>query len=107
MRINEIQRSAVLPAACAPLSGVKVPTMSVLARQESVVYRTAGWTPVATDLPQLSQEHQVQIQAELAEAPVTTRGNNGTNGFLGSKGVPSAKKRMADARGVPPRGRPV
>ena len=53
----------------------------------------------------VSRVHQVQIQAELAQALTLTDGINGTTGF---KGLDVSTKRYADGgSGVPPRGRPV
>ena len=74
--------------------------------------QSAPWLPSAAPVavlvaPQSApapRVHQVQIQAELAQARVLTSGN-GIYGFEGRNG---AVKQMTDgARGVPPRGRPV
>ncbi len=93
MEIYTIQRPSLLPDFCAP-SSAAVPS-----------YVTAG---VRAQLPQV---HQVQIQSELAHDLVPTNGGgNGTTVFRGSEGVKAAKPAamwMTDARGVPPRGRPV
>ena len=82
------------------------------------------WTPISSRLLQLrlalarlagllherapaSRVHQVQVQAELAQA-LTLTGINGTNGTTGFKGSKASTKRYADGgSGVPPRGRPV
>lgn len=95
MEIYTIQRPSLLPVFCAPPSATVV-----------IDY------PVTADVrAQLPQVHQVQIQSELVRGLVpTAAGSNGTTGFRGSKGVKAAKPAttwMTDARGVPPRGRPV
>jgi hypothetical protein len=92
---NTIQRPSLLPAVCAPLSAAWRPV------HESLV------VPVA-ERAQLSQAHQVRVQAELALTLVAASGSYGTTGFRSSKGIDSVAKRMTDgANGVPPRGRPV
>jgi hypothetical protein len=80
-----IRPSVLLPALCAP--SVSAPAVPVVAE---------AWAPV-------SRVHQVQIQAELALATGST---NGITGFMGL-GVSVDSKRYDDARGIPPRGRPV
>ncbi|SCG57517.1 hypothetical protein GA0070613_2821 [Micromonospora inositola] len=86
MKIFNYERPAVMPAACAPLSAVRV--------------------AVAATRPSVPQVHQVQVQAELTLTVAPTGIQlPGTSGFTG-KGIDGAKKRM-DVRGVPPRGRPV
>ena len=87
MKISTILRPSGPLAVCAPVSGAHV--------------------RVVTDVPQLPWAHQVQVQAELARTLATNDGSYGTNGFRGSKGIESAKRMTEDARGVPPRGRPV
>ena len=88
MEIYTTQRpSMLLPVFCAPASGAAY--------------------GVRASLPQV---HQVQIQSELVHDLVpAVAGGNGTTVFRGSKGikVAPATKWMTDARGVPPRGRPV
>ena len=85
MEIFTYERPAAMPAACAPLSAVRV---ALAAR------------------PSVPQVHQVQVQAELTLTVAPTGILlPGTSGFTG-KGIDGAKKRM-DVRGVPPRGRPV
>ena len=60
---------------------------------------------LAAERASVSRVHQVQIQAELAQALTLTDGINGTTGFMG---INVSKKRYADGgSGVPPRGRPV
>ena len=60
---------------------------------------------LAAERAPVSRVHQVQVQAELAQALTLTDGINGTTGF---KGTNVSKKRYADGgSGVPPRGRPV
>ena len=73
----------------------------------------AAWPVVilAAKQAQVSRVHQVQVQAELAQALTSIGGSNGTPGFTsttGFKGLDVSKKRYADGgSGVPPRGRPV
>ena len=73
----------------------------------------AAWPVVilAAEQAPVSRVHQVQVQAELAQALTSTDGINGTTGFTsttGFKGLDVSKKRYADGgSGVPPRGRPV
>jgi hypothetical protein len=60
---------------------------------------------LAAEQAQVSRVHQVQVQAELAQALTSIGESNGTTGF---KGLNASKKRYADGgSGVPPRGRPV
>jgi hypothetical protein len=60
---------------------------------------------LAAERAQVSRVHQVQVQAELAQALTSTDGINGTTGFMG---LDASTKRYADGgSGVPPRGRPV
>nr|WP_306205347.1 hypothetical protein [Actinoplanes sp. RD1] len=68
---------------------------------------------------QVSDVYQAPVQAELGQelaivgggsygGGISTTGTNGTTGFKGSNGFDLAmKRRTGDARGVPPRGRPV
>ena len=59
---------------------------------------------LAAERAPVSWVHQVQVQAELAQALTSTDGINGTTGFVGL----DVSKRYADGgSGVPPRGRPV
>ncbi|TDC02365.1 hypothetical protein E1091_00960 [Micromonospora fluostatini] len=83
--INRYHGPAALPAAVATWSaGPVVPSVA---------------------RPSAPQVHQVEVQAELILAS-TPSGIEGTSGFTG-KGNTGAMKRLLDARGVPPRGRPV
>ncbi|MEH0843911.1 hypothetical protein V6U81_16125 [Micromonospora sp. CPCC 205711] len=84
MEIFTYERPAAMPAACAPLSAVRV--------------------VLAATRPSVPQVHQVQVQAEL-NLTVAPTGVEATSGFTGM-GIGGAKKRL-DVRGVPPRGRPV
>ena len=92
MEIYTTQRpSLLLAAACAQSASWLPSTASAVLT-----------TPRPTPAPRV---HQVQIQAELAQALVIASGGNGINGFEGRTG---SDKRMTDgASGVPPRGRPV
>lgn len=95
MEIYTIQRPSLLPDFCAPSSAT-----------------VATAHPVTVDVrAQLPQVYQVHIQSELVRDLVpASAGSNGTNVFRGSEGVKAAKpatRWMTDARGVPPRGRPV
>jgi len=75
----------------------------------------AAWRPLHESLVvpvvervQVTQAHQVRVQAELTLTLAAAGGNDRTSGFGSSKGAYSATKRMTDgANGVPPRGRPV
>ncbi|WP_410811814.1 hypothetical protein [Micromonospora sp. 067-2] len=82
MEIFTYERLAAMPPVHAPLSAVRVAL------------------PVAR--PSVPQVHQVQAELILAVAPT---GVEGTSGITG-RGIQFANKRT-DARGVPPRGRPV
>lgn len=73
----------VLPAAVAPVSAVRI-------------------LPVADAAPR-PRVHQVPVQIELDQAPVSA-GYKGTTGFT-VKAIPAIER--MDVRGVPPRGRPV
>ncbi|MCW3814899.1 hypothetical protein ONA91_10580 [Micromonospora sp. DR5-3] len=77
------ERPLAMPAACAPLSAVRV---ALAAR------------------PSVPQVHQVQVQAELNLTVAPLAGIEGTSGFTGM-GIGANKR--TDVRGVPPRGRPV
>ena len=92
--------SMPLTRACAPSAAsvaewkIALPTAPVA----SVAVLAAERAPV-------SRVHQVQVQAELAQALTLIGGINSTTGFVGSNGM---KRRLTDgADGVPPRGRPV
>ncbi|WP_433297793.1 hypothetical protein ACQP2F_41885 [Actinoplanes sp. CA-030573] len=78
------------------------------------VWAPAPAAPVAllaAERASVSRVHQVQIQAELAQALPLTDGITGTTGSTsttGFMGINVSKKRYADGgSGVPPRGRPV
>ena len=92
MKLFTIQRPSLLPAAaCAP-------SASWLPSATSPVAAAAASAPAP-------RVHQVQIQAELAQALVLTDGY-GITGFEG--GNVFTVKRMTDGdSGAPPRGRPV
>jgi hypothetical protein len=94
MEIYTIERPSLLPVLCAPTSA------SWLPRHESIVATVA-------ERAQLSQAHQVRIQAEQARTEAGVDAGYGTNGFLGSSIVTAAKRMTDGASGVPPRGRPV
>ncbi|SCG34029.1 hypothetical protein [Micromonospora halophytica] len=85
MEIFTYERPAAMPAACAPLSAVRV--------------------ALAATRPSVPQVHQVRVQAELTLTVAPVNGIDGTSGFTGM-GIGVAEKRT-DVRGVPPRGRPV
>ena len=92
---NTIQRPSLLPAVCAPMSAAWRPA------HESLV-------ALAAEQAQVSQAHQVRVQAELARTLAAAGESYGTAGFRSSNGVDSVKKPMTvGANGVPPRGRPV
>jgi hypothetical protein len=92
---NTIQRLSLLPAVCAPMSAAWRPAHETLV------------VPVA-ERAQVSQAHQVRVQAELALSLAAAGESYGTAAFRSSNGVDSVKKPMTvGANGVPPRGRPV
>jgi hypothetical protein len=70
----------------------------------------AVWRRPETDTSQFSQVGNAQagpnpVQADTVRMTESyqTKGTNGSRG----KGIPMSKKLVNDARGVPPRGRPV
>jgi len=81
------------PACALPAIEPKAPAQAV----RPVVILAAERAPV-------SWVHQVQVQAELAQALTSTDGINGTTGF---KGLDVSKRYADGGSGVPPRGRPV
>jgi hypothetical protein len=93
MKLYTIQRPSLLPAA------VCAPSASWLPSVTSPVMAGAASAPAP-------QVHQVQIQAELAEALVRVDGSYGITGFKGSNGF-TVKSLTDGGSGAPPRGRPV
>jgi hypothetical protein len=95
--------SMPLAAACAPSALLWAPAAA------PVVVPTAERAPItAAAAAPVSRVHQVQVQAELAQALTLLDGINGTTGNTGFKGIDSSAKRYDDGgSGVPPRGRPV
>jgi hypothetical protein len=93
--------SAPMPAATA---------LAVVPSAERVVIpaQAVSALPVlAAERAPASWAHQVQVQAELAQALTRTDGINGTTSITGF-GTNVSLKRYADGgSGVPPRGRPV
>ena len=91
-----------------------IPACAPFAPSTEAAAPASAWAPaqavrpvaiLAAERAPVSREHQVQVQAELAQALTSTDGINGTTGF---KGLDVSKKRYADGgSGVPPRGRPV
>jgi hypothetical protein len=90
MEIYTIQRPSLLAPACAP----SAPAMP--SGYQTLVMTAAKRSP-------LPWAHQVQIQAELAQALVLAGSGNGTTGFVGTKRISVTD----GGSGVPPRGRPV
>jgi hypothetical protein len=79
--------------------------LSALALEWAPAPVTAPIPVLAAERAPVSRVHQVQVQAELAQALTLTDGSNGTTGFVGTD---VSKKRYADGgSGTPPRGRPV
>ncbi|WP_305785186.1 hypothetical protein [Symbioplanes lichenis] len=112
--INEIERPSVLlpSSVCAPsASWLPVSPVAVLP-----VSPAAERAHVA-GAHQVSGAYQAPVQAELGQELATVGGGSygsgisttgTTTGFKGSNGFDLAmKRRTGDARGVPPRGRPV
>jgi hypothetical protein len=103
------ERPSTLLAVCAPVSGVWSSSASFVAH-EIVGQQAVRVSPIA-DTSQLPAAHRVRGQAmpvqsrnqRTAESYESSKGTNGSRG----KGVPMSKKLVDDARGVPPRGRPV
>lgn len=95
MKLHKMTRPSMpLTPACAPST---LPPAAAAA----VAVLGVEWAPV-------SRVHQVQVQAELAQALTRTGGINGTTGTSGFIGTNASKKLYADGgSGVPPRGRPV
>src|ERR1044072_1808578 len=104
--------SVSLIPACAPLAPSFV---GIAASAPAAAWApTGGVRPVvvlAAERAPNSREHQVQVQAELAQALTLTNAINGTTSITsttGFVGTDVSKKRYADGgSGVPPRGRPV
>ena len=109
MEIYTIERPSMpLTRACAP-SALLMASPAPAAVPSAERAAVAQWAPV-------SRVHQVQIQAELAQALTLPAGINGTTGSIsktsttsttGFKGINVSAKRYTDGSGVPPRGRPV
>jgi hypothetical protein len=93
MEIYTIIRPSLLPAVCAPLAAWRPSHESIVAP--------------AAERAQLSQAHQVRVQAELAQPLMTAGDSGGAKRFGDSKGVDSVMYLTDGANGVPPRGRPV
>jgi hypothetical protein len=92
----------------------EVATMEINTIQRPSLLPAAAWAPPATSAVNAAAQsapaprvHQAQAQAELAQVLVTTDGGYGITGFVGGNGLSVDKKRMTDASGAPPRGRPV
>jgi hypothetical protein len=105
---NMTERPSALPAICAPVSGARSRSASFVAH-ESVGHQ-AVWARPEADTSQFSQVRSVQAGPNPVQADtVRTAESNQTTGTNGSrgKGIPMSKKLVMDARGVPPRGRPV
>jgi hypothetical protein len=94
-----------------------IPACAPFAPSTEVAAPASAWAPaqavrpvaiLAAERAPVSREHQVQVQAELAQALTLTSGINGTTSTTGFMGTDVSKKRYADGgSGVPPRGRPV
>jgi hypothetical protein len=124
MEINMMTSlSMPLNRACAPTALLPIAAPSRAAVSASPVAPVVpaaerAWVPAETVRPMailaaerapVSRVHQVQVQAELAQALTLADGINGTTGTTtGFKGSKVTTKRYADGgSGVPPRGRPV
>jgi hypothetical protein len=104
------ERPSTLLAVCAPVSGVWSSSASFVAH-ENVGQQAVRVSPTA-DTSQLPAAHRIQGQAKPAQArnqrtAESYESSKGTNGSRGKGVVPMSKKLVDDARGVPPRGRPV
>ena len=89
--------SMPLNRACAPIA-VEPKAPAQAARPVAIL---------AADGAPVSRAHQVQVQAELAQALTSTDGTNGTTSITGFKGLDVSKRYADGGSGVPPRGRPV
>jgi hypothetical protein len=106
------ERPSTLLAVCAPVSGVWSSLASFVAHE--IVGQQAVRVSLIADTSQLPGAHQVRAQVttvkarnqRTAESYESNKGTKTTNLSRG-KGVPMSKKLVDDARGVPPRGRPV
>ncbi|GIM78908.1 hypothetical protein Aco04nite_62880 [Winogradskya consettensis] len=107
MRLNyTIERPSTLPAAFCTPSASWLP-MTALALESALVVESAPVAILAAERAPVSQAHQVQVQAELAQVLVSVDGSYETSGFTGGNGTDIPMKRRNGASGVPPRGRPV
>jgi hypothetical protein len=100
MEIYTMKRPSMpLTPACAPSALPWAPAAT------AAVAPTAERAPISASRVHVSRAHQVQFQAELAQALTLTNGISGTTGF---EDINVTSKRYTDgASGVPPRGRPV
>jgi hypothetical protein len=100
-----------------PLTRACAPSAAPVAEWKAALLTAPVAAPVAVlaaERAPVSRVHQVQVQAELAQA-LTLPGINGGSGSkssisstTGFKGIDVSVKRYADGgSGVPPRGRPV
>jgi hypothetical protein len=94
--------SALTPAPAAPVvvPAVEWAPISAQAEVRPVAVMAAERAPV-------SRVHQVQVQAELAQALTLANGITGTNSTTGFNTKVSQKRYADGGSGVPPRGRPV
>ena len=114
MEIYTMTRPSMpLTLACAPSALTLAPAaapVAVLAVERARVSAEAlrQVAVLAAERAPASRVHQVQVQAELAQALTFLDGINGTTGNTGFKDINVSAKRYADGgSGVPPRGRPV
>ena len=97
--------SACAPSALMPSAAALVVAVPAVERALVPAQAVRPVAVLAAERAPAWGAHQVQVQAELAQALTRIDGTNGTTGFSGSD---VAKKRYADGgSGVPPRGRPV
>jgi hypothetical protein len=99
--LNTIQRPMSLLAVCAP-PATAVPSVALAV--------SAAWRQIPAEIPQaqVSQAHQVRVEAALALTLATAAGGYGAPVLRSGSGVDFSNKRMTvGANGVPPRGRPV
>ena len=97
-----------LTPACASSALLPVPAAAPVASPALIqAVKVRPVAVMAAERAPVSREHQVQIQAELAQELLLVNGTtgNGTTGFMGIDG--SAKRYADGGSGVPPRGRPV
>jgi hypothetical protein len=113
MKLYTMTRPSMpLTPACAPfaptLTSAALAVLPAAERAQIPAQAVSAVPVLAAERAPVSWAHQVQVQAELAQALTLTDGINGTTSTSGFNGIAVSTKRYADGgSGVPPRGRPV